>query len=90
MAVEGLGRGGRLELIKVNSPPAEGDGHAPADTPGSRHLAFRVEGIHEVLAALQARGGELVCELENYENSYWLCYLRGPNGIIVELAAKIG
>jgi catechol 2,3-dioxygenase-like lactoylglutathione lyase family enzyme len=42
------------------------------------------------LAALRAHGGELVGELVNYEDSYWLCYVRGPAGIIVELAEKTG
>jgi len=41
------------------------------------------------LAGLRAHGGELVGELVNYEDSYWLCYVRGPAGIIVELAEKI-
>ncbi len=82
---------GRLELIQFNAPPSVGDdGHAPANTPGLRHLAFVVEDIHAVVAGLQARGAELVGELENYEDSYWLCYVRGPAGIIVELAEKIG
>jgi catechol 2,3-dioxygenase-like lactoylglutathione lyase family enzyme len=84
------GNGG-LELIKFHSPSTQGENaHAPANTPGLRHLAFAVEDIHAVLARLQARGAELVGELENYEDSYWLCYVRGPNGIIVELAEKIG
>jgi catechol 2,3-dioxygenase-like lactoylglutathione lyase family enzyme len=80
----------RLELAKYHSPPYEGDNeHAPANAPGIRHLLFVVEDIEAVLARLRARGAELVGELENYENSYWLCYLRGPAGIIVELAEKI-
>jgi catechol 2,3-dioxygenase-like lactoylglutathione lyase family enzyme len=82
---------GRLELVKVHSPPLrDGDPDAPADTPGLRHVAFVVEDIEAVVAGLQARGAELVGELVRYENSYWLCYVRGPEGIIVELAEKIG
>jgi catechol 2,3-dioxygenase-like lactoylglutathione lyase family enzyme len=84
------GNGG-LELIKFNSPPNEGDNlKAPANTRGIRHLAFVVEDIESVLAGLQAQGGELVGELVNYEDSYWLCYVRGPAGVIVELAEKVG
>ena len=49
-----------------------------------------VEDIHSVVVGLRARGAVLVGELVNYENSYWLCYVRGPAGIIVELAEKIG
>jgi catechol 2,3-dioxygenase-like lactoylglutathione lyase family enzyme len=82
---------GRLELIQFNSPPSVGDdGHAPANTRGLRHLAFAVDDIEDTLARLQARGAELVGELVNYGDSYWLCYVRGPEGIIVELAEKIG
>jgi catechol 2,3-dioxygenase-like lactoylglutathione lyase family enzyme len=82
---------GRLEVIKFHSPSHQGgDGHEPANTPGLRHLAFAVDDIEAVLAALRARGGELVGELEQYGNSYRLCYVRGPAGIIVELAEKIG
>jgi catechol 2,3-dioxygenase-like lactoylglutathione lyase family enzyme len=81
---------GKVELAKYHSPPYEGDhAPAPANTPGMRHILFAVDDIQESLAALQAHGGELVGELVNYENSYWLCYLRGPAGIIVELAEKI-
>ena len=82
---------GRLELIKFQSPSHQGDnGHAPANTPGLRHLAFAVEDIEAVVARLRARGAELVGELERYEDSYRLCYVRGPEGIIIELAEKIG
>ena len=82
---------GRLELVKFHSPPTQtGDPNAPANTPGLRHLAFLVDDIHAVVANLEARGTELVGELVRYEDSYWLCYVRGPEGIIVELAEKIG
>ena len=81
---------GRLELIQFNAPPAEGDAHAPANTRGLRHLAFAVDDIEDTIARLRARGSELVGELVNYGDSYWLCYVRGPEGIIVELAEKIG
>jgi catechol 2,3-dioxygenase-like lactoylglutathione lyase family enzyme len=82
---------GRLELIKFHTPPVRGDNrHAPANTPGIRHVAFVVEDIDAVVAGLRARGAELVGELERYEDSYRLCYVRGPEGIIIELAEKIG
>ena len=63
---------------------------APANAPGMRHLAFAVEDIDAVLARLQDRGAELVGELGRYRDSYRLCYVRGPDGIIVELAQRIG
>ena len=83
--------GSKLELAKYNSPPNEAEGRrAPANTPGIRHILFVVDDIEESLAALRAHGGELVGELVNYEDSYMLCYVRGPAGIIVELAERIG
>jgi catechol 2,3-dioxygenase-like lactoylglutathione lyase family enzyme len=82
---------GQLELIKFHSPPTQGgDRDAPANAPGIRHIAFAVEDIDAALAGLRARGSELVGEVEQYEDSYRLCYVRGPEGIIVELAEKIG
>jgi catechol 2,3-dioxygenase-like lactoylglutathione lyase family enzyme len=82
---------GRLELIKFHAPPGPGgDRHAPANTPGIRHLTFAVDDIDAIVAGLRARGAELVGEVENYEGIYRLCYVRGPEGIIVELAEQIG
>ena len=82
---------GRLELIKFRSPSTQGGNRdAPANTPGIRHIVFAVEDIDTVVAGLRARGAELVGELERYEDSYLLCYVRGPEGIIVELAEQIG
>ena len=83
--------GTQLELARYQSPPsAEDHGNPPANTPGIRHILFVVDDIHTTLDDLRPHGAELVGELENYEDSYWLCYLRGPAGIIVELAEKIG
>jgi catechol 2,3-dioxygenase-like lactoylglutathione lyase family enzyme len=82
---------GEIELVKFHSPPTpDGDPEAPSNAPGIRHLAFLVEDIDAVVAGLKARGTELVGELVRYENSYRLCYVRGPEGIIIELAEKIG
>jgi catechol 2,3-dioxygenase-like lactoylglutathione lyase family enzyme len=85
------GNGSKLELAKYRSPAYEpNDGPVPANAPGIRHVLFAVDDIEESLVQLRAHGGELVGELVNYENVYWLCYVRGPAGIIVELAQKIG
>jgi len=82
---------GRLELTKFHAPSDRGgDRNAPANTPGIRHVAFAVDDIDSVVASLRARGAELVGEMERYEDSYRLCYVRGPEGIIVELAQQIG
>src|ERR671937_302860 len=67
-----------------------GDRHAPANTPGIRHVTFAVDDIDAAVASVRARGGELVGEVENYQDIYRLCYVRGPEGIIVELAEQIG
>jgi catechol 2,3-dioxygenase-like lactoylglutathione lyase family enzyme len=85
------GGGGRIELIKFHSPPAaDGDPGAPANTTGLRHLAFVVEDVEDTVARLGSHGGELVGEIVNYGNAFRLCYLRGPEGMIVELAEKVG
>ena len=81
---------GRLELTKFHSPSTEGANRlASANTPGIRHIAFKVEDIDALVAKLRARGAELVGELERYKDSYRLCYVRGPEGIIIELAERI-
>jgi catechol 2,3-dioxygenase-like lactoylglutathione lyase family enzyme len=81
----------QLELIKFQSPTHQGgNGLEPANTPGIRHLAFVVDDIDAVLARLQARGAELVGEVVPYEDIFRLCYVRGPAGVIVELAERIG
>jgi catechol 2,3-dioxygenase-like lactoylglutathione lyase family enzyme len=82
---------GRLELSKFHAPPGPGGNrHAPANAPGIRHVSFAVDDIDAVVARLRALGAELVGEVERYKDSYRLCYVRGPEGIIVELAEKIG
>lgn len=80
----------RLELCRYRSPegPA-GDKAAPPNTPGLRHLLFAVKGIEDIIERLRPHGAELVGELVRYGNSYKLVYLRGPAGIIVELAEQI-
>ncbi len=81
---------GRVELCKYHSPKGPGgDPGAAANTPGLRHLTFEVRGIDDILGRLRPLGAELVGDLVRYENSYRLCYLRGPAGIIVELAEPI-
>jgi catechol 2,3-dioxygenase-like lactoylglutathione lyase family enzyme len=74
---------GRLELVKFHSPSVRGgDGHAPANILGIRHVAFAVDDIDAAVATVRARGGELVGEVENYEDIYRLCYVRGPDGYL--------
>jgi catechol 2,3-dioxygenase-like lactoylglutathione lyase family enzyme len=80
----------RLELTKFHTPAAVSAGpDAPANTLGLRRIMFAVDDIADVLARLQAHGGELVGEVAQYEDSYRLCYVRGPAGIIVALAEQL-
>jgi catechol 2,3-dioxygenase-like lactoylglutathione lyase family enzyme len=79
---------GRLELVKFHSPPTQdGDPHAPANTHGLSHLTFAVDDVDAAVAKLETHGAELVGEVVSY-GGYRLCYIRGPEGIIIELAEK--
>jgi catechol 2,3-dioxygenase-like lactoylglutathione lyase family enzyme len=82
----------RVELTKFRRPAAVSvePTHAPPNALGIRRIMFAVEDIDDVVARLRAHGAELVGELVQYENSYRLCYVRGPEGILVALAEKIG
>ena len=79
-----------IELIKF-STPADERGIQPsfANTLGIRHIAFAVEDIEAVVAKLKKHGTEIFSEIQHYEDSYKLCYVRGPEGIIIELAEQI-
>jgi catechol 2,3-dioxygenase-like lactoylglutathione lyase family enzyme len=82
---------GRVELAKFHAPSGpDGDRQAPANAPGIRHLTFAVDDLDAAVAGLRAHGAELVGEVERYKDSYRLCYVRGPEGIIVELAEELG
>lgn len=81
----------RVELSTFQAPVHEGDARPqPSNAPGIRHLSFVVDDIDAMVSGLRDRGGELVGEVEDYEDHYRLCYLRGPVGIIVELAQELG
>lgn len=79
-----------LEVVKYRSPEREEDTPPPpSNSLGLNHLLFAVDDVDATLARLQAHGAELVGEVENYGTSYRLCYLRGPGGMIIELAEKL-
>src|SRR5262245_8658836 len=81
---------GRVELSKFHAPPTPaGERNAPMNAPGLRHITFEVDDVDAAVAGLRAHGGKLVGEVEDYEDIYRLCYVRGPAGIIVELAERI-
>lgn len=85
-------RRSRVELTKFRTPAADiaAPNNAAPNTLGIRRIMFAVEGIEDLVARLRAHGAELVGELVQYENSYRLCYVRGPEGILVALAEQIG
>ncbi len=79
-----------IELIKFYTPSDEKNIQQPfANTLGIRHIAFAVEDIETLVAKLKNKGVEIFSEIQNYENKYKLCYCRGPEGIILELAEQI-
>ncbi len=81
---------GRVELTKFHSPAAiDAEPNAPPNTLGLRSIMFAVDDVDEVVARLQTRGAELVGEVVQYEEQYRLCYVRGPEGVIVALAEEL-
>jgi catechol 2,3-dioxygenase-like lactoylglutathione lyase family enzyme len=81
----------RLELCKFQKPKAIGtDPKLPVNTLGIRRLMFTVTDIDDVVSRLKKHGAELVGEVVQYEDMYRLCYLRGPEGIMVALAEPLG
>jgi len=84
---------GRLELATYHVPAAvgaEAESPPPPNTLGLHRVMFAVDDIDDTLARLRVHGAELLGEVAQYEDSYRLCYLRGPAGIIVALAEQIG
>src|SRR4051812_39797102 len=82
---------GRVELSKFHTPPAvrAEPEDAPSNALGIRRIMFAVEDIDDVVARLRGHGAELVGEIAQYEDMYRLCFLRGPEGIIIGLAEQL-
>jgi catechol 2,3-dioxygenase-like lactoylglutathione lyase family enzyme len=82
---------GRIELDKFHTPTAvrAGPEDAPVNTLGIGRIMFAVEDLDDVLARLKTHGAELVGEVVQYEDQYRLCYVRGPEGIIIALAETL-
>ncbi|MET7388185.1 VOC family protein [Streptomyces sp. NPDC005529] len=82
---------GRVELAKFHRPKAitPEPKDAPANTLGLRRMMFAVDDIEDVVARVRAHGAELVGEIVRYENVYRLCYVRGPEDIVVGLAEEL-
>jgi catechol 2,3-dioxygenase-like lactoylglutathione lyase family enzyme len=82
----------RLELTKFHAPAAVSaePRNAPGNTLGLRSIMFAVDDVDATVSVLRAHGAELVGEVAQYQDSYRLCYVRGPEGIIVALAEQLG
>jgi catechol 2,3-dioxygenase-like lactoylglutathione lyase family enzyme len=82
---------GRVELSRFHAPPAvrAEPENAPANALGIRRIMFAVDDVDDVVARLRSHGAELVGEIAQYEDMYRLCFLRGPEGIIIGLAERI-
>jgi catechol 2,3-dioxygenase-like lactoylglutathione lyase family enzyme len=82
----------RIELTRFHTPPAirAEPESAPANALGIRRIMFTVDDLDDVVARLRSHGGELVGEIAQYEDIYRLCFLRGPEGIIIGLAEQLG
>jgi catechol 2,3-dioxygenase-like lactoylglutathione lyase family enzyme len=82
---------GRLELSRFLTPaPIADHRRAPVNALGYLRVMFNVDDIDGTLAILRKRGATLVCEVVQYEDAYRLCYVRGPEGILVGLAQELG
>ena len=81
---------GRLELSRFLAPPVVADHrNAPVNALGYLRVMFAVDDIDDTLARLRERGAKLVGELTQYEETYRLCYIRGPEGILIGLAQQL-
>jgi len=81
----------RLELSRFLAPPVIADHrNAPVNALGYLRVMFAVENLDETLARLYKRGAQLVGEVIQYEDTYRLCYIRGPEGLLIGLAEELG
>lgn len=79
-----------IELVQFHSPKdTQGVQTSFANTLGLRHICLNVDDVEATVAAAKKQGAELVGEILTYENTYKLCYVRGPEGILVELAEEL-
>jgi catechol 2,3-dioxygenase-like lactoylglutathione lyase family enzyme len=81
----------RLEISRFLTPPAVADHrNAPVNALGYLRIMFAVEDLDDTLARPRPYGADLVCDVAQYEDTYRLCYVRGPEGILIGLAEQIG
>jgi catechol 2,3-dioxygenase-like lactoylglutathione lyase family enzyme len=82
---------GTLELVKYHAPADEDGPHpTPANRFGFRHICLQVEDLNGIVDDLRRKGLDTVGEVADYGTSWRLCYLRGPEGLIVEFAERLG
>src|SRR6185295_545886 len=82
---------GRLELSRFLAPPVVADHrNAPVNALGYLRVMFAVDDIDETLARLRTRGAQLVGDVVQYKEAYRLCYIRGPEGLLIGLAEQLG
>jgi catechol 2,3-dioxygenase-like lactoylglutathione lyase family enzyme len=81
---------GKLELVKYHAPADnEGARPLPANRLGFRHIAIEVNDLNSIVDVLRDKGFDTVGEIRDYADTYRLCYVRGPEGLIVELAEQL-
>ena len=81
---------GRLELSRFLAPPVIADHrNAPVNALGYLRVMFAVDDIDETLERLRKRGAQLVGEVVQYKDAYRLCYIRGPEGLLIGLAQEL-
>jgi catechol 2,3-dioxygenase-like lactoylglutathione lyase family enzyme len=81
----------RLEISRFLTPPTVADHrNAPVNALGYLRVMFTVDDINDTLARLQKRGAQLVGEVVQYEDLYRLCYIRGPEGLLIGIAEELG
>jgi catechol 2,3-dioxygenase-like lactoylglutathione lyase family enzyme len=79
-----------FEVVRFHSPSAAAQDPTPAaNRPGLRHIAFKVDDLHAVVARVREAGWETVGEIVSFQDTFLLCYVRGPEGLIVELAEQL-
>jgi predicted enzyme related to lactoylglutathione lyase len=82
---------GRLELSRFLAPPVVADHrNAPVNALGYLRVMFAVDDLEETLERLRGRGAQLVGDVVQYEETYRLCYIRGPEGLLLGLAQELG
>jgi catechol 2,3-dioxygenase-like lactoylglutathione lyase family enzyme len=81
----------RLELSRFLAPPVVADHRrSPVNALGYLRVMFAVDDLHDTLARLRERGAQLVGEVVGYQDVYRLCYIRGPEGLLIGLAEELG